>query len=101
MKLFAIILSVYVIALTAMPCFDVHSADTNSFSIEISQQGNNQFNDVDLCSPFCYCNCCQVLSSPNIIDNLKSTLISSEFIFRIVEQIYPNPTVSFWRPPKI
>jgi hypothetical protein len=101
MKILALILSIYVIALTAMPCLDNHATEINSFSIEITNQNQYQTNDVDLCSPFCFCNCCQNLSLPTIVKNLQFNIVSIDLSRLFVEQSYPNPTKSFWQPPKI
>jgi hypothetical protein len=100
MKLITVILSIYIIAISAMPCFDVH-VETNSVSIENLKQNDNQKSYVDLCSPFCFCNCCQSLSDPNFLNNMQCSLISYELSFTLAEQTYLNPTISFWRPPKI
>jgi hypothetical protein len=60
MKFLAIILSVYVMWLTVMPCID-KPTDNSVHAVEIcsQDQSNQHINDLDLCSPFCTCNCCQ------------------------------------------
>jgi hypothetical protein len=58
MRLLAIILSIYTISLSALPCDDMLIVD-NQQSISISQDlDNHSHNLLDLCSPFCVCNCC-------------------------------------------
>ena len=58
MKIFAFILSLYILVLTAIPCID-ETQDNTLHKIELSQNttGNHQ-NDTDHCSPFCVCYCC-------------------------------------------
>ncbi|MFN8254180.1 MAG: DUF6660 family protein [Bacteroidales bacterium] len=60
MKIFAFILSAYVLYLTAIPCIDV-PFDNSIQKTEISQTTNheNHQSDTDHCSPFCTCQCCQ------------------------------------------
>lgn len=101
MKYIAVILSVYVMVLTAMPCSDNHSANSRSVTYELSQQNHSQANDLDLCSPFCFCHCCQTLSFPSFYDGLLSNieLLTLNFPFR--ESRFSNPFSSIWQPPKI
>lgn len=100
MKYIAVILSVSVMVLTAMPCNDVH-ADTNSASLELSEQSQNHTSDVDLCSPFCFCNCCQTLSFPSYYDGFLSEIKVLTLNIPFKESIFSNPVSSIWQPPKI
>ena len=60
MKIFAFILSVYIIWLTAIPCIDVAKDNTvNKIELSKQNQDNRHQDDSDHCSPFCTCNCCQ------------------------------------------
>ena len=54
MKYIAVILSVYVMVLTAIPCNDVH-AGTNSATLELAEKIQHNKSAVNLCSPFCFC----------------------------------------------
>ena len=60
MKIFAYILSIVVLFLTANPCIDELKNNALQKS-EISHNTNNDNhqNDKDHCSPFCTCQCCQ------------------------------------------
>ncbi len=101
MKFFVVILSMYVLGLTVMPCFDAHSAVKSQSDITIVIDNQNGHESIDLCSPFCFCTCCQslfefsfeefILPRPDGIDQF------SDFI----EKNQKSPTISFWRPPKI
>ncbi|MDA3906143.1 MAG: hypothetical protein PF484_08730 [Bacteroidales bacterium] len=101
MKYIAVILSVYVMVLTAMPCNDVHAANSNSVSMELHQQSPNQTNDVDLCSPFCFCQCCQTLSFPSFYDGLLSDVEVATLNIPFKESRFSNPFSSIWQPPKL
>lgn len=101
MKFIALILSVYVMVLTTLPCADVHAFDKNSATIELTVQSQHYSNDVDLCSPFCFCNCCQTLSQANTFYTLQIDILASNLIVPTIVQNEIKSAISFWRPPKI
>lgn len=59
MKILNIILSIYIIVLTAYPCADKHNdvLVKSSHQQTSSQDNHSHETDNDLCSPFCVCNC--------------------------------------------
>ena len=61
MKIFAYILSFFILALTVNPCID-RSYDNTLQKLELSQSTNNDnhHTENDHCSPFCSCQCCQI-----------------------------------------
>lgn len=100
MKYIAVILSVYVMVLTAIPCNDVH-AGTNSATLELAEQSQNHTSDVDLCSPFCFCHCCQTLSFPSFFNGLLSNVEVVALNITFKESRFSNHFSSIWQPPKI
>lgn len=101
MKYMAVILSVYVLVLTAMPCNDVHAANTNSVSIELTKQNPNPANDADLCSPFCFCHCCQTLLFPSFFNSSFVNIAETTLDIKLKEPAFLSPVTSIWQPPKI
>ena len=101
MKYVAVILSVYVLVLTAMPCVDVYAANTDSVSIELTKQNPNPANDVELCSPFCFCHCCQTLSFPSFFRISNINLVKITLDIKLKEPAFLSPVTSIWQPPKI
>nr|NQU90277.1 hypothetical protein [Bacteroidota bacterium] len=101
MKFIAVILSVYVMVLTAMPCADVFAADTNSVTLEVFEQSHSHSHDVDLCSPFCFCDCCQTLSQITKHFIFQINLVSFNLSMSSLVQDEIECAISFWRPPKI
>jgi hypothetical protein len=101
MKLFAYILSVYILILTATPCIDV--PDNIMHKIEHTQDANHNHNTGnDNCSPFCTCQCC------------ATPVVFQEFIvqfncFTITQKHFsgynnidlPLRYYAIWQPPKI
>ncbi|MBB4802812.1 hypothetical protein HNP37_002887 [Flavobacterium nitrogenifigens] len=106
MKWIAILLSVYLMALSNMPCADmeVNSAmhKTAQFS---SEESHSHDKDNDLCSPFCACNCCgaQVLSyqTPIIFEFPKVCDIISIAIPNYNSVFASNFYGSIWQPPQL
>ncbi|RUT79651.1 DUF6660 family protein [Ancylomarina longa] len=100
MKLLASILSLYVMILVFMPCADAHISNSDYFSIIQQDQEDGHSGDIEFCSPFCFCTCCQ---TPSVIH----TQIIPQVSFLVIEIIAPLllekeivSNISFWRPPK-
>jgi len=62
MKAARVIMAIYIIFLTTLPCVDLgdacghgHQGETGLFPQNSKSQ---EHNDLDYCSPFCVCNCC-------------------------------------------
>ena len=58
MKLFVVILSLFTITLSAIPCDDDLSVGTDLTSSISQDSHGDSHSDVDACSPFCTCVCC-------------------------------------------
>jgi len=103
MKIIAIILSFYVLALTALPCIEVNK-DLASHQIEISSQTQDTHNhgDTDRCSPFCTCNCCatSVIFQEYLVQ-LNSYSFYEKQYFPVSSNFFSDPLASIWQPPKI
>ena len=88
MKIFAFILSLYIVWLTTIPCVDVPQ-DNTMHKIELTKQNqDNQHHDgTDHCTPFCTCNCCQsnfditsfIVSSPSVAMDINFCNFSPDF----------------------
>jgi hypothetical protein len=101
-RFYALILAMYVLALTFDPCVD---ADRSCTGLQVSEQESGNpgtgAEHKDLCSPFCTCSCCNLSMEVAAALILPATPICME-----------NPTcffdpqlVSFfihsiWEPPK-
>ncbi len=100
MKLIAIILSTYILALTTIPCADDHVAN-NSISLELHEQNSSRISGVDLCSPFCFCTCCQSPSQTTTFNIFQVNLVGFKLTAPLLVQSEMECSISFWRPPKI
>ncbi len=104
MKFISVILSLYVLLLTFVPCSDAHSNNDLSDCISLIQQDrdqNHSSNDWDLCSPFCYCTCCQSVSHPDLTTLSKVDLVAHQRIIPLIENNTADRVIPFWRPPKV
>lgn len=99
MKLVSAIMAIYILGLIIVPCADVHAEyDSNKAGVQLIDTHENH---VDTCSPFCFCDCCQIVSQPeyhsfttpsiNLFESLVTFYQASEF----------SIPITFWRPPKI
>ncbi len=73
----------------------------NSATLELSEQSQNHTSDVDLCSPFCFCHCCQTLSFPSFFNGLLSDVEVVTLNITFKESRFSNHFSSIWQPPKI
>ena len=107
MKIINIILSLYLVVLSCLPCADMKLNSLADSSIKVISNHENHSHDKenDLCPPFCVCNCCgtQIFNFsqefsfefrkipteiPTQIPSYKSILISNFY-------------GSIWQPPQI
>lgn len=106
MKFFAYIFSIYILALSVMPCSDA-SNDCRS-KTEVAERADahsHKSDHNDTCSPFCTCTCCGTTASTNLgVYKLciKKTPVSSKITFPrrdfvLVSNFYGN----IWQPPEI
>ncbi len=84
-----------------MPCFDVHAADNLQISTTVLMDGQNNHDDIDLCSPFCYCTCCQSLFETSLEGFILSKPVGFNSDIPFIVKNHMSPIISFWRPPKI
>ena len=105
MKIFAIIFTFYLTALSLVPCVDSIGISENKNSISFNQEQNHEDQHRDMCSPFCACNCCRVIS--DIAFNVHLIRIGGNHsIPEIQFPAYNDSLISLhnkniWQPPKI
>ena len=104
MKFLAVLLSLYILLLTAIPCADVAPGNSlcKSEITKSTANHNHQHPDIDHCSPFCTCNCCAspVLQIDTVVDFICikfSTYTYPEYSSAITSWFTP----SIWQPPKL
>ncbi|WP_394334421.1 DUF6660 family protein [Reichenbachiella faecimaris] len=72
MRSIAIILALFILGLSLVPCADNDLSQVDSVSISALNADHDHDADVDLCSPFCVCQCCQshFTTHPSFYSNL-------------------------------
>ena len=120
MRFFTFILSLYLLALTGLPCTDMLEGEESSASYEfvtaplflliITNKTSYVHNltkshfHLDSCSPFCICTCCQmVISTPTTYEALTiaqatATIPSYSYPLTVWSSNYYG---NIWTPPKI
>lgn len=106
-KILIVILSFYLAALSCLPCADEVTAlkDSPSKYVSLSEHNHSHEKHVDLCSPFCICNCCgaQVFS----LSEIKIFEFPHEFPLIVkLQPVYRSSLTAFfsgsiWQPPQI
>lgn len=107
MKLITILFSVYIIALSCLPCADVEVNSLAHASSDHKTEKENHSHDKenDLCSPFCDCNCC----GPQVLTHFAEVAFAFDTITVLIKSPIPtyksiiasNFCGSIWQPPKI
>ena len=100
MKKIALLLAIYILALSVVPCNDVHAiSDIYSTGNILTQDENNHEHPLDMCSPFCSCDCCHtvaetVFQTQIIIENCEISAVITPYFYTEKESFF-----SLWRPP--
>ncbi len=106
MKIFTFILSIYITALSLVPCSDgfAHKPENNSSEIILKQETHNHpSNSEDDCSTFCSCACCgSLVVLPTIYHISQATVdLSSSYSFHYTFDYSFNYNKGVWHPPCI
>jgi len=105
MKFFAYIFSIYILALSVMPCSDA-SNDCRS-KTEVAERADahsHKSDHNDTCSPFCICSCCN--TPVNITFDSFSIKVNKPVATSLKIPVFnfffaSNYYGSIWKPPKI
>lgn len=90
-----------------MPCADMEVGSISHLSTELASNNDNHLHDnqIDLCSPFCTCNCC----SAQVLTHFPVTAIDFPIVTGVIKIALPtyksilssNFFGSIWQPPQI
>lgn len=102
MKIIAIILSLYILVLTAIPCIDVPQDNTLHKTELSTKTSDNQQNRTDNCSPFWPCNCCVIpIVSKGCTLSFNCFSYSQTHFAPYQSGHFSNLSLAIWQPPKI
>lgn len=90
-----------------MPCADGEVDTSNQLAMKFrsNNASHSHNNHIDLCSPFCTCNCC----SAQVLTYFMVTTINFSIVIPIIKSplptyksiLYSNFYGSIWQPPQI
>ena len=106
MKFVNLILSFIILTLSCLPCADMEADSISHSSTEFASNDNHSHDKhIDLCSPFCTCNCCSaqaltyfpvtVFDFTIVAGLIRISLPTYQYIFS------SNFFGSIWQPPQI
>ncbi len=104
MKWFAILLSIFMIVISCIPCADAApEVDTSvQTSIQTNPDSDNHAPAADLCSPLCICNCCAGFALQTAFHKTSLPVFK---VITIAPVHQPDavlyPSFSIWQPPKL
>ncbi|MEZ5055222.1 MAG: DUF6660 family protein [Chitinophagales bacterium] len=103
MKYLVFIFSIYVLALSVVPCSDIKNECFNQKATE-KQHHHNQDAD-DNCTPFCTCTCCingvTIANPQHLVTDNFYTSTTIEKIPTFNTQFISSFEGNIWQPPKI
>lgn len=104
MKLLNILFSIYLIALSAIPCTDVSAAEhQEEMHMEITHSEEDHSDCEDTCAPFCTCSCCGITMAffyPETI-SLAPGFSYEQKNTAFILPAFSSFNHSIWQPPKI
>lgn len=103
MKYLAIILSLFTMTMSALPCDDdISILDDQLTEIHVDSHGDS--NDLgDLCSPFCTCVCCAgivvepIFNQAALVSNTSETKLNSLYTFSFTSDYLDR----IFQPPRV
>ena len=111
MKYFCYIFSLYFLALSVMPCSDIHDMNSSVGSEFASISTDNHSNcpheeEQDFCSPFCVCSCCGQFFVATRLPKLSFHLpiirnFKEKSCFLFSENWQSDYLKSIFRPPQV
>ncbi|KQT18171.1 hypothetical protein ASG31_05410 [Chryseobacterium sp. Leaf404] len=110
MNFLKLLLTIYFIVLSVVPCNDVHAqfpeSSKETYSVLLNSEDSHSKDQGDICSPLCSCNCCQITVTSFKAEPLiplfknraeyfskKIHFQKNDFAYLVYDQI--------WQPPKI
>jgi hypothetical protein len=103
MKWFTILLSIFMMVLSCIPCADAAEIDTlASTSIQANPDAENHAPEADLCSPLCICNCCAGFALQTSVQKTSPAILMATTTAPVHRAVaVSNPSFIIWQPPKL
>ncbi len=101
MKYLTVIFAIYLLGLTLVPCTDAISETEADLEHIIAVDDDHHEDTLDLCTPFCHCQCCQVhivMYNTTIFNVLNSDISTKISIYK--ENIGIDYKDPLFQPPR-
>jgi hypothetical protein len=101
MKFISILLTLYTLSLSVMPCADGYTCSDEAQESSLARSTEHDADEEDFCSPFCVCACCaQSVWTPHLVYETKvATNEQQTFIYELPN--FSSQIQSIWQPPKL
>ncbi len=102
-RILALILSILVLAFSAIPCADGDSfAKTDAGQYDLTQSQPSDEDHEDACSPFCICTCCAAFSVAYTFPALSVYVINYKLNHAsFYEAGTQSISLPVWQPPQL
>ena len=105
MRIFALITSIYIAALSVVPCTDGMPQSSIHTDIEVSaaEHDHDHSEHQDDCTPFCVCACCgSIVTLPTDKAMLENKIeISTDYLFHYTFDYSFDYSEGVWHPPSL
>ena len=106
MKFINLIFSIYIVALSCLPCADAESDFENkTVSIHNEKKAPSDKHHDDACSPFCICSCCHCNGFYKTVDCAENTVaiktVTRRNKIEYTSTLFSNFHNYIWQPPQI
>ncbi|MEI6124822.1 MAG: DUF6660 family protein [Bacteroidota bacterium] len=105
MKILSFFFAFYILSLCAYPCQDNGNHEDLGTQTIIKKKactGHGDSNGCHKCSPFCFCNCCQVNTVITLPFNLQMAVtVPVVYYTQNIESPLPDVSELIWQPPKL
>jgi hypothetical protein len=98
------LLASYILVVVCMPCNDdeVCIDEAKNPIASVVEEHEHSPSEVDLCSPFCICNCCHsTISQPKYFSFGFHPMENTDFNATIKPHSIQSISYSIWQPPKL
>ncbi|NWJ52115.1 MAG: hypothetical protein HXX14_14765 [Bacteroidetes bacterium] len=103
MKIFSILMSIYILFMVSLPCVDdIQGCAKIDHKIEVGQTTHHHNSHGDSCSPFCVCSCCSVTVDMAYYVFEANPLKTIEFkVIPFYQERFSTYFNHIWQPPKL
>ncbi|WP_409013983.1 DUF6660 family protein [Dyadobacter sp. CY356] len=105
MKIFKLILSLYILLLSCFPCGDgLDCNGEDELKISSSLEHKDHSHETESCTPFCTCSCCSASTLARYAIaavKIPKTVFAAVKFPAYADRFRPEFSFSIWQPPKI